>query len=201
MTTDALAAQPLTRPQQPPVRRALAAVARRWPTALALPLGVDAVLGVASDGVVRVFGDLLPLLPLIYVVVAAVGDRRFSWPVLAAGGAGTVGLLALDGVQPVVVLLAVTLAAAIWGAGHGRHRERDFRTQLAGMALFGGLAVAGMLAAPDVARFLVAAGWIGHGVWDFVHLARNRVVARSFAEWCGVLDLLIGASLILAVFR
>jgi hypothetical protein len=29
--------------------------------------------------------------------------------------------------------------------------------------------------------FAVAAGWFGHGVWDFVHLKLDKVVARCYA--------------------
>jgi hypothetical protein len=36
-----------------------------------------------------------------------------------------------------------------------------------------------------------------HGVWDFVHLRADKVVARSYAEWCGVLDVLVAAQLVL----
>jgi hypothetical protein len=43
----------------------------------------------------------------------------------------------------------------------------------------------------------VAAGWFLHGVWDFVDLRLDKVVARSYAEWCGVLDVLIAAGLLL----
>jgi hypothetical protein len=49
---------------------------------------------------------------------------------------------------------------------------------------------------PDLGRYLVAAGWFGHGIWDFVHLKLDKVVARSYAEWCGVLDVLIAAELV-----
>ncbi|GAA2793221.1 hypothetical protein [Nonomuraea dietziae] len=42
----------------------------------------------------------------------------------------------------------------------------------------------------------MAAGWLFHGVWDFVHLKLDKVVARSYAEWCGVFDVLIAAQLV-----
>ena len=37
------------------------------------------------------------------------------------------------------------------------------------------------------------AGGGGHAAWDAYHYLRDRVVARSYAEFCGVLDLLVGA--------
>ena len=52
---------------------------------------------------------------------------------------------------------------------------------------------------PDLSlsRYVVAVGWFAHGVWDFVHPWADKVVARSFAEWCDVVDVLIAAELVL----
>ena len=43
----------------------------------------------------------------------------------------------------------------------------------------------------------VAFALIGHAAWDTVHYVQNRVVARSYAEFCAVLDLLVGAAILL----
>ena len=63
------------------------------------------------------------------------------------------------------------------------------------MVGFGGLALAGLAVDPDLGRYLVAAGWFAHGIWDLVHLRANKVVARSYAELCAVVDILIAAEL------
>ncbi|HEY4421883.1 MAG TPA: hypothetical protein VGN22_20335 [Pseudonocardia sp.] len=178
-------------------RGVLAAVAKRWPTVLGVALGVDIFIGAITQDTARSYAEMLLMLPLIYLLVAVLGRRRATWPVLAVLTALLVALRLLDRVEPFVVLLAVALAVAMWGSSHGRHRERDFRLQLAGMAGFGALALAGLAVDPDLARYLVAAGWLAHGVWDWVHLAKDRVVSRSFAEWCGALDVMIGAGLII----
>jgi Ni/Fe-hydrogenase subunit HybB-like protein len=60
---------------------------------------------------------------------------------------------------------------------------------------FGALALAGLAVDPDLGRYLVAAGWFLHGIWDLVHLKLDRVVARSYAEACAVVDLVIAAEL------
>jgi hypothetical protein len=49
----------------------------------------------------------------------------------------------------------------------------------------------------DAARYVLAPGWFGHGVWDLVHLRGDAVVSRSDAAWCGVLDMLVAAELVL----
>jgi hypothetical protein len=46
---------------------------------------------------------------------------------------------------------------------------------------------------------LVALGLLLHGVWDAWHHRRNRVVTRSFAEWCGVFDILLAVVVVIAV--
>lgn len=178
-------------------RRLINAIGRRWPTLVALPVGVDSFFGEITPDTVSDFADGMLLLPMIYVVVGAFKRRWLTWPILITALPAFVGLKLQDAVDPSIVILAVTLAGAIWGSAHGRHREADFRLQLGGMVLFGALAVGGQLVDPDLARYLVALGWAGHGVWDIVHLVRDKVVARSFAEWCAVVDFAVGGSLLL----
>jgi Ni/Fe-hydrogenase subunit HybB-like protein len=101
-------------------------------------------------------------------------------------------------IAPAVVFSAVALVVLVWGAVDGRLRRPDpFRVQALGMLGFGAVALAGLAVDPDLGRYLVAAGWFGHGIWDFVHLKLDKVVARSYALWCGVLDLGIAAELVL----
>jgi hypothetical protein len=50
---------------------------------------------------------------------------------------------------------------------------------------------------PDVGRYLLAAGWISHALWDIAHWRANRVVSRSFAEWCAIFDLIGGVSILI----
>lgn len=45
----------------------------------------------------------------------------------------------------------------------------------------------------------MAAGLIGHGIWDIVHYWANRVVARSYAEMCAVYDILLGAAILIVM--
>ncbi|MET9832081.1 hypothetical protein ABZ078_22905 [Streptomyces sp. NPDC006385] len=68
-----------------------------------------------------------------------------------------------------------------------------------GALVFGGLALAGLAVDQDLGRCLVAAGWFLHGVWDFVHLRLDKVVSRTFAEWCGVIDVLVAVQLLFLI--
>lgn len=171
-------------------------IARLWPFALAIAMGVSMP---ADDSSVRtVLSDILLMLPLVYLVAAKADRREASWPALLLLAGSYVLLRALDLVAPSIVLAALALAVLVWGAFDGTLRDsRAFRAQAFGMIAFGSLALAGLLVDPDLGRYLVAAGWFFHGVWDFVHLKKNAVVSRSYAKWCGPLDVLVAAQLVL----
>jgi hypothetical protein len=172
-------------------------VLRRWPTALAVGLAALSLDGGESDGSVAALGEVLLLLPMLYLVVAKVRRRRASWPVLVGGMTALVALRVLDVVPPRAVFVVVALIVLVWGAIDGQlHRPGMFRVQALGMVGFGALALIGLAVDPDLGRYLVAAGWFFHGIWDFVHLRLDKVVVRSYAEWCGVLDILIAAELV-----
>ncbi|AZM50302.1 hypothetical protein DMB38_35005 [Streptomyces sp. WAC 06738] len=181
------------------------ALLRRWPTALALALTVPGLFSGGDgdpDGAVDAFGEALPLLPLLYLIVAQAGRPRWTWPVLGAGVAVMVVLRTTGLVAPSTVLVAVAAGLLLWGAVRGTpHGGAVFGLQSAGAVLFCGLAVAGLAVDPDLGRYLVAAGWFFHGVWDFVHLRMrglDGIVSRTFAEWCGVVDVVIAAELLFA---
>ncbi|WP_326633160.1 hypothetical protein OIE67_47980 [Nonomuraea fuscirosea] len=169
----------------------------RWPTALALALSAATFGGTESDAAVASFASILVLLPLLYLVVAKLEARRATWPLLVGGLAGVVALRALEVIEPAVVFSALALIVLLWSVVDGHvFRSGTFRVQALGMLAFGALGLIGLAVDPDLGRYLVAAGWFCHGVWDFVHLRRDKVVARSFAEWCGVIDVVIAAELI-----
>ncbi|GAA4059546.1 hypothetical protein [Streptomyces shaanxiensis] len=176
---------------------------RRWPTVLAVAVVALNVLASGSQDVadaVGGFAETLPLLPLIYLVVHQIGKPQATWPVL---GAGTVVVFALpfqDAVAPSTVLVALALAVLAWGAVRGTpHGRATFGVQAGGALVFCGLALAGLAVDPDLGRYLLAAGWFFHGVWDFVHLRLDKVVSRTFAEWCGVIDVLVAVQLLFLV--
>ncbi|HEV8165911.1 MAG TPA: hypothetical protein VGR74_15970 [Actinomycetota bacterium] len=169
----------------------------RWPTALALGLSAATFGGSESAEGVASLSEALLLLPLLYLVVAKLRRPQASWPILVVGIIPFVALRAVDVIAPAAVFSAVALVVLVWGAVDGQLRRPDpFRVQALGMLGFGALALAGLAVDPDLGRYLVAAGWFLHGVWDFVHLKLDKVVARSYAEWCGVVDVVIAAELV-----
>ncbi|MFE0250708.1 hypothetical protein [Streptomyces sp. NPDC059010] len=206
------ASQPAPRPASHPTanspHRPAAMLRRRWPTALAVAVVALNVIASGSQDVadaVGGFGETLPLLPLIYLVVHQIGEPRATWPVLGAGLVLVFALPFQDAVAPSTVLVALAPAVLAWGAVRGTPRGRaPFGVQASGFQamgalLFCGLALAGLAVDPDLGRYLVAAGWFLHGVWDFVHLRLDKVVSRTFAEWCGVIDVCVAVQLLFLV--
>ncbi|MFI0421142.1 hypothetical protein [Spongiactinospora sp. 9N601] len=171
-------------------------LAGRWPTGLALVASALMIGGGPGQGAAG-FGQILPLLPLLYLVMAKLHRREWTWPGLGIGSVVIFGLQLLD-IPAAAVFTGIALVVLVWAGVDGQVRkDRAFRAQALGMLLFGGLALAGLAVDPDLGRYLVAAGWFFHGVWDFAHLRANKVVARSFAEWCGVVDIVVAVALVL----
>lgn len=169
---------------------------RRWPTALALVAGTASLVGMNSEAV-RQFAEIAFVLQLEYLVIARIGLRRASWPVVAALSAVIAATQFLE-VSTAAVLAALSAAVLVWGALKGEaHRPGPFRVQVLGAIGFGALAAVGLAVDPDVGRYAVAAAWLLHGVWDIVHHRLDRVVSRSYAEACAVLDFMIAAGLLL----
>jgi hypothetical protein len=146
-----------------------------------------------------VFGlaEALLLLPLGYLIVAKLQRPRASWPVLVSGLTTIIALRLLDMIASAAVLITIALIVLVWAVVDRQlQRSALFQVQALGMLGFGALALIGLVVEPQVGRYLVAAGWFLHGLWDFVRM--NWVVARSYAEWCGVIDILIAAQLLLS---
>lgn len=79
------------------------------------------------------------------------------------------------------------------------HEAGNLRLQLAGLAGWGTLALLAALLGGAVGQWLVALGWLAHAGWDWLHHRTNRVVPRAYSEWCGVIDAVLGITIILAL--
>jgi predicted PurR-regulated permease PerM len=65
------------------------------------------------------------------------------------------------------------------------------------MLAFGSTVLAALYVVyPNLGGTLVGIAILGHGAWDAYHYLRNRVVPRSYAEFCAVLDLVLGAAIL-----
>jgi hypothetical protein len=174
--------------QQVPDRRNwAAALMHRWPTWLAIALAALTVGG----STVKSLADVLPMLAFFYLAAAVLQRRQATWLVAVATVVAFAALRLQDWVDPVVALIVAALALVLWGAVRGQLRRRGaLVVEMAGMVGFTAIALAAVSVDPDFGRYIVAAGWFGHAAWDFAHFRADKVVSRSFAEWCTVFDVL-----------
>ncbi|WP_147457142.1 hypothetical protein [Micromonospora pisi] len=176
--------------------RVASALAHRWPTWLALAF---AAINLADLGDGLEYTLLLVLLAAVYLIVTVLDRPRATWPVLYALVAAVVCLRLLD-VDPMPVLVVVAVAVVAVGLIKGRLRRPGLYA-LQSPAAMGiiALGLAALSVPADIGRYLVAAGLLGHAVWDAIHWHANKIVKRSFAEWCGVLDLVLGLGILILV--
>ncbi|MFI9402806.1 hypothetical protein [Nocardia sp. NPDC052316] len=126
----------------------------------------------------------------------AVLKRR--WPTVAGV------LLALAFAAPevswigVTVLIGAAVAYPAFGLYRGHlHGRTVLLVQSAAFVAFVGLAVVILLVDVTLGSYLLAAGFLAHGIWDFAHHRADRMVPRWYAEFCAVIDVLIALFLVL----
>ena len=183
-------ATPQTTSQPPSLAR------RRWPTLVGL--GFAAL--VAFDLVSGV--ELAPVLAAsaaVYLGAAALRRPRAAWPLFFATVVViTAARLADDRLEPTWVVLGGAVALGIYGLLRGAARP-GYGLPLQTLALlgFGAAAGAALVVNPELGAYLVAAGLLGHAAWDAYHHRVNRVVVRSMAEFCLVLDTALAVAIVL----
>ena len=98
------------------------------------------------------------------------------------------------------------LALAAFLSGYGllrgaTHPAGGLPLQSIAMAGFGAAAAIALYANEVAGAYLVAAGLLGHAAWDAYHHRANKVVVRSMAEFCFVLDTLLAVAIVTATVR
>jgi hypothetical protein len=176
------------------VRRWTGFLVHRWPTALGVAVAVLAAFDL-QDGLE--FATLTVLLALVYLGAAALDRRWTAWVVLLAGLPLAIFIPSSWGVDPLVVLLAAAPAFLVLGVTRGLwRRPGGVPLQTFGMLAFGSTVLVALYVDPNLGGKLVAFALIGHAAWDAYHFLRNRVVPRSYAEFCIFVDLLLGAAIL-----
>ena len=167
----------------------------RWPTALGVAVAALAAFDMASG---LEFAALTVLMALVYLGAAALDRRWSAWVVLLVGLPFAFFIPSISGIDPLVVLFVAAPVFLVLGVARGLLREPGgLPLQTVGMLAFGStVLVALFYVDQDLGGKLVAIALIGHAAWDAYHYLRNRVVQRSYAEFCVVVDLLLGAAIL-----
>jgi hypothetical protein len=180
--------------QTPGRRRWTDVLMHRWPTALGIAVAALAAFDL-QDGLE--FAALTVLLPLVYLGAAALDQRWSAWVVLLAGLPLAFFIPSISGIDPLVVLLVAAPVFLALGVARGLLRKPGGLTlQTVGILAFGSIVLVALYVDPNLGGKLVAIALIGHAAWDAYHYVRNRVVPRSYAEFCIFVDLLLGGAIL-----
>ena len=175
--------------------RWIGALMHRWPTALGIAVAALAAFD-AQDGLE--FAELTVLMALVYLGAAALDRRWAAWVMLLAGLPLAFFISSISGIDPSVVLLVAAPVFLVLGVARGQWQRPDgLPLQTAGMLAFGSTALVALYYVyPDPGGKLLGIAILGHAAWDAYHYLRDRVVVRSYAEFCAIVDLLLGAAIL-----
>lgn len=130
----------------------------------------------------------------------AASKRGAAWPAFGVTfvliSLGNV-LEGFDSVPRMVAAAAVLLV--IGAATQGWRPVWSLPAQAAAMVLFGAVAVIALRVNPNLGGVLVSLGLLAHAAWDVYHHRTGRVVSRSLAEFCAVLDVVLGVGLLVLI--
>ncbi|MGN9841821.1 hypothetical protein ACTMTI_27215 [Nonomuraea sp. H19] len=176
------------------IRRIASAVAGRWPTFLGIALAASTLFD-EDGGPGGAF--IVTVAALSYLTVAVLDRPRAVWlVVIALSAIGTAADMA--GIGYWLVLGPIAVLATLVGLVRGQLRRPGlFLLQAPQMLAVSVVALTAEYGGLEFAGYLVAAALIGHAVWDVAHWRANKVVARSLAEFCFVLDALLGLGIII----
>lgn len=168
-------------------------ITARWPTAAAVAAAALTVYDLDGGAALA---PVLVSSGLVYLGAAAVRRESAAWPIFGA----TFVLIAIGnvaGIGTTPFLLGIAGLTAVAGLAYaGIRPPRAMPLQLLGMAVAGGLAALAITVAPTAGAYLVAGGLLGHAAWDVHHHRAGRVVTRSLAEFCLVIDTLLAVAIV-----
>jgi hypothetical protein len=171
-----------------------------WPTLVAIGLAGFVAFDMSSGS------ELAPILTasgLVYLGAAALQKPSTAWPlflltfvVIYAAEAGWTDF------DATWVLLGLAGLFVGYGLLRGAVRPTGgLPLQSIAMIAFGAAAAIALVVEEVVGAYLVAAGLLAHAAWDVYHHWANKVVVRSLAEFCFVLDTLLAVAIVIFTLR
>jgi len=168
----------------------------RWPTGLAIVTVAFAIgLMAMVDNEAELFGPSVAVMAGIYMLAYVVGRPWTAWLAFALLSAVMSVLQVLH--EPFAGIVVVV--AVLWLLAVARRRFTDvdtFSLQTAGMLVFGAVTLVCAAVTPRLGAAVAGLGFLAHGLWDAYHFKVNRVVHRSWSEYCAVIDIPTGVALI-----
>jgi hypothetical protein len=119
---------------------------------------------------------------------AALERPGAAWP-LFFGSVAVITVGKIVDVDATLIVLGCGVALGLYGLLRGVVRPgHGLPLQTVALLGFGAVAAVALFVDSDLGAYLVAAGLLAHSAWDLHHYRANRVVARSLAEFCLLLD-------------
>lgn len=171
---------------------------RRWPTAVGVTLAALTVTGISSGA------DIAPIVTasgFVYLGSAALQRRDAAWPLFLVSfllvGVG----FAAPGVDASWWMLALVGVLTAYGVARGALRPPwGVPLQAVAMVVLAAAAITAVHADQTWAGLLVGGGLLAHAAWDVYHHHVQRVVSRSMAEFCAVLDTVVAVPVLAVTF-
>lgn len=167
--------------------------ARRWQRLW--PVGLGVFVAAATAYRLDDPRDAAPLVAasgLVYLAAGASGRRSVAWIAFAVTFA-LIGVGKFTGIDVLPWLLGLAAALLLYGLAERRLKPRwAFPLQATAMLVLGTTALLAFHLSPTAGGLLVAFALLAHAGWDIHHHRTDRVVDRSLATFCAVLDILVG---------
>lgn len=170
----------------------------RWPTAAAIVVAALTAYGLTEGAELA---PILALSGLIYLGAAALRRPLAAWPLLLVTFLVLTAFKVLDGPAiPTWIFLGLAVLFIAYGLVRGAIRPAGgLPLQALAMVVVAAIALLTLLINDTAGAILVAIGLLGHAAWDVYHHRVNRVVVRSFAEFCFVIDTLVAGAMLVVV--
>jgi hypothetical protein len=148
-------------------------------------------------------GPIVAASGLVYLAAAALQKPSTAWPAFFVSvviiTAAKIGWTDFDATW---ILLALAALLVGYGLVTGAVRPAGgLPLQTIAMLGFGVVAAIALYLDEVVGAYIVAAGLLAHAAWDAYHHRANKVVARSLAEFCFVLDVLLAMAIVIVTMR
>jgi hypothetical protein len=184
-----------------------APLSARWPTALGLVSAAGAIGVIAlTDNEPDILGPVVVLMAGIYVLTYALGRPKTAWLALVVLSTlmSVLQIMDMKEVLPVSTAVGMSIAVVVlwlWAAARRLFTDgAPLSLQTAGVIGFGVVTLVCVVISPRWGTALAGIGFLAHAAWDAYHFRANKVVHRTYSEYCGVVDVLVGSALILAAF-
>ena len=175
-----------------------------WPTLLGIGLAVFIALDMTSGSTLA---PVLAASGLVYLGAAALQKPSAAWPLFIATfvvitATTVLTRLRVGNPDATWILLGLAALLLLYGLVRGATRPAGgLPLQAIAMVACGAAAAAALIVSGKIGAYLVAAGLLGHAAWDVYHHWTNKVVVRSMAEFCCVLDTLLALAIVIATMR